>query len=297
MDFGPAASRFLGLADKIEAYSNEHHIPLPQKPKEIAAIAQYVAYPRGKERPQLALACVLYGIPEDKFNRILDLLANQLTIKMQSGDKPITLKTNSLVPDIKIEGEDIGLPGFTMKKLDLISAMEGEIAKRSEHNELTPHEMAAILGKLSHCCQSIGDAGEKFTLHGMTSKHSDFYVWTKRMPDGSERVIAQSWAWIKDKKPKSITFDSIEPLGTAYNHIFTPFLEEFTKRIHQLGYQKVTIGKGGKTPKDLPFHTAHNPPRLNDFNFFATGAEYDSKEQWEVKVTGAPSIAAQETKR
>ena len=59
------------------------------------------------------------------------------------------------IPDILIDGNDIGYPGYYIKKLDTLSD-EGAA-------------LGASLGKITGCCQYLGGQGNDCTVHGLTS--------------------------------------------------------------------------------------------------------------------------------
>jgi hypothetical protein len=284
---GPSVARYLGMAPKIEAYAKEHGLALPETPPQIADIAYRIAYKRSEERPHFARACVGRAISEEQFNRCLDVLEGKATIKREGAELPIKLKTNSNIPSITIDGSKIGHPGYYMKKLNVVQEIERAMLKemQGEQQPLTDIEIATILGEFSHCCQSVGKAGEKFALHGLTSQDGDFYVWVKKLKDKPDLIVAQSWVWKAhdEQNPHTLVFDSIEPLGSAHNHIFTDFMLAFAEQAKTLGIEKVNIGMGGKTPRDLPFIEADNPARLGGFDFLNSDAEYDSQKQWTVK--------------
>lgn len=95
------------------------------------------------------------------------------------------------IPNIDVDGSDLGFPGFHLKKVDVMD--EAQAAE------------AACFGKLTHCCQSLsGEAGEPCVIHGLTSPKSGFYV----LKDDEGKVLAQSW--VSRTQTGAMLFDSIE---------------------------------------------------------------------------------------
>ena len=66
-------------------------------------------------------------------------------------------------PPITIDGQDIGINGYYLRRLNVENSADAA--------------MAACLGKLSGCCQSLsGEMGEPCAIHGLTSRDGGFYV-------------------------------------------------------------------------------------------------------------------------
>lgn len=127
------------------------------------------------------------------------LLSNGLTKK--DYEKFIKLDRTQAgrnIPAITVHGEDVGHAKCYLKKLNVLNEEEAAIA--------------ACLGKLTNCCQSLSaELGEASTIHGLTSPNGGFYVLfegNSKKPKLSDRVIAQCWAW--RSKNNVIVFDSIE---------------------------------------------------------------------------------------
>ena len=103
------------------------------------------------------------------------------------------------MPPIVIDGNTIiGYPGYYLRRLNV--------------ENLQDAEYAAVLGKLSDCCQSMsGEAGEPCAIHGISSAHGGFYVicfGDVNQPKREDQLIAQSWVW--RSKLKALVIDSIE---------------------------------------------------------------------------------------
>lgn len=149
-------------------FSNKTSFSLLQK------CAGECAYDRGKENPKAASIFLQHGIPEQAFNEYLSLIPQD--------DK------YSAIPNITLSGLDIhpSYHGYTLSKLD------------------PADPEAAVLGKLTSCCQWLGGQGEDCVKHGVTSKNGGFYV----LRDPNNKIVAQCWVWrgMNDE----IVFDSIE---------------------------------------------------------------------------------------
>lgn len=84
----------------------------------------------------------------------------------------LTPKDNPMhIPDVSIDGETIGYQGYRLKKL----------------NPADPR--AAVLGKLTSCCQSLQNAGASCAKHGITSERGGFYVLCHTAPKTKKEVI------------------------------------------------------------------------------------------------------------
>jgi len=100
---------------------------------------------------------------------------------------------SSRIPDVTIEGASIGHSGYYLKKLD------------------PTDPRAAVLGKLTACCQSLGGQGYQCAIHGMTNPNGGFYVLCRgeaNHPKLSDEVVAQSWVW--RSREDNLVLDSIE---------------------------------------------------------------------------------------
>ncbi len=114
--------------------------------------------------------------------------------KLNLQDDPIQ------IPNIKIDGKELGHPGYYLMKLDIMQEDKMQAAK------------AVCLGKLTDCCQTFSDKGEPCVVHGLTSPNGGFYVACKgdiENPKIEDHLLGQSWTW--RSKNDAIVFDSIEP--------------------------------------------------------------------------------------
>ena len=142
------------------------------------------------------------------------------------------------IPDVSIDGEALGHKGYVLKKL----------------NPNDPR--AAVLGKLTSCCQSLTDEGAECVRHGITDGRGGFYVLfeidTKTQ---KETIVAQCWAWLG--KNNSLVFDSVESNinfreKEAGLELVTDFFSHLAdKLVREKEVPNVMVGFGGATPKAL----------------------------------------------
>ena len=191
---GPAARPALLAAPRLEQTIGIEN--LPDDPVEMLTYLGAKSYTRWKEDLTLAQLAAMNGLDDENFGRLLDIHKKHL-------------KTADFMPDVTIDGNAIGHPGFTMKRL-------------------APDDARGyFLGLVSNSCQSVGNNGEPCALYGMSSSYSGFYLWTKAPddPKDEEEIVAQSWAWIGPDDV--LVFDSFERTEARYNHLARPFIEQF----------------------------------------------------------------------
>jgi len=139
LQHGTAVAKFLPWAPRLEQILKRSPISLA----EIEAAAQQIGYARELENPSLAKLLISYKVPENAFNRLLGNYRE---------------KKSDHLPDIVIDGKEIKQADFYLKKLP-------------------PNDRRGfVLGAITHCCQSVGSAGEACALHGMFSPNGGFYA-------------------------------------------------------------------------------------------------------------------------
>lgn len=241
---------YIGIADKIEKQLEAEGLPFPQELEDLEHIALKVTYKRYHENPDFAVMACSLKVPEKFFNEALDLM-----------QKP--LKTSDRIPDITIDGDDIGCPGYYMKRLPIGDAR------------------ALLIGRMLRNCQAIGSAGEKYALHSFTSEYGGVYVWHEKNgtePSPDDPIVAESWAWIS--KNGALVFDSFERIDPELNFLAQPFIEHFAHLAKRHGIQQVRLGTGGDTP-ELQMQRDPEPERWVDFAYDESSeAMYDSVEQY-----------------
>lgn len=138
-------------------------------------------------------------------------------------DKFLALKRvddNKKIPQIYINGVDIGYPGLYLMKEPILNDMHAA--------------RASCLGKLTNCCQSLsGESGESCVIHGLTNPNGGFYVLCRgdiNNPSVYDLIIAQSWAWRSQRG--AIVFDSVESAYAANKvKLIKSFFNELAKRL------------------------------------------------------------------
>ena len=102
------------------------------------------------------------------------------------------------IPPITINGQDIGINEYYLRRLNVKNSADAA--------------MAACLGRLSDCCQSLsGEMGEPCAIHGLTSPEGGFYVVCEgdvNNPKLGDKLIAQSWVW--RSQSGAMVIDSVE---------------------------------------------------------------------------------------
>jgi hypothetical protein len=147
-----------------------------------------------------------YGVDDfnDVYQRVLKLTSPEKKIFIKNGiaEKYFTIFNNLDRRRAGINIPDIGIlemdKGFYFRKLIVSHPDQGALA--------------ACLGKLTDCCQSLsGENGEPCTLHGLTHPDSGFYVLFKgnpKQPKITDPVLAQTW--VNRTQSGALLFDSIE---------------------------------------------------------------------------------------
>ena len=103
-----------------------------------------LTYERFNEAPELAQLCRLYKKPESIFNQCLELLSQQ--------------KTSDTLPDVPINGGDVGHPGYHLLKLPVNDPR------------------ALLLGDITNCCQSIGSNSQQCVIDGWMATRRPWFL-------------------------------------------------------------------------------------------------------------------------
>lgn len=190
--------------------------------------ASKIIFPRANEYPTLARLCKQYHMPENIFNQCLDIEE-----KRKKRDK---------LPNIHIDGQELGFPGYHLIKLPI------------------DDPRAYLLGKITRCCQSIGGDSEDCVIDGITRESNGFYVLLKGKTNAQPvadahidyanfTIVGQGYAWLTTYG--NMTIDSWENLRPeADDQVIVPLLEKFAQRVIDAhpSIIRITIGLGGKTP-------------------------------------------------
>ncbi len=166
------------------------------------------------------------------------------------------------IPNIDIDGSDLGFPGLHLKKVDVMD--EAQAAE------------AACFGKLTFCCQSLsGEAGEPCVIYGLTSPKSGFYV----LKDDEGEVFAQSW--VSRTQTGAMLFDSIEIAVNVmenynpftFNAKLNPAVIFFKKLFEKLtienGVSKICCGGGSGISQHFGIDSVIGRERFVDYNDYS----------------------------
>lgn len=257
LKYGQHVHSYIADAPKIEMFLGDD--PFPKTLNELKALQSCMSYRRSAEHPALSKVASKYNLPENMFNRCLNIIQEKE-------------KTSDFLPDVAIDGADIGYPDFYMLKLK-------------------PNDpLGFVLGKATDCCQSVGEQGQDCAIHGMTSPLGGFYVWKRKTsgqitPDDS--IVAQSWAWIGTGN--SIVFDSFERGKSVHAKLAQPFIEHFAfQHVGKFVLENnneplasVRLGTGGYTP-NLLLTKASDPAKFIDYDgrYYNGNLAYDSDQQY-----------------
>lgn len=168
------------------------------------------------------------------------------------------------IPNIDIDGSDLGFPGLHLKKVDVMD--EAQAAE------------AACFGKLTHCCQSLsGEAGEPCVIYGLTSPNSGFYV----LKDEKGEVLAQSW--VSRTQTGAMLFDSIEiafDMRDYENYNYTKmntarlFFEKlFEKLITEKDVSKISCGSNSGMSQQFGVDSVVGKERFIDYDGYSDASQ------------------------
>jgi hypothetical protein len=213
---GPRALKLVGAAPKIEmAFAGRPSSEWSNKEKsrfralsmeQLYDIARNVSYDRAKENPALASLCIELGVEEKTFNKTLKIY-----------NKPPPEKTT---PDIHIDGNELGFPGF---HFDRVKA---------------EHPWNAFIGKMVNCCNYIGGFTEKMAIAQIQHPDCSLYVLTNKEGE----PIAKCTGWMSEKG--NLVFNAWERLSASYDKMCEPFLLAAAKQAmgQNENIQRVTLG-------------------------------------------------------
>lgn len=216
--------RVVTFAPEIEQFTKEKGFSLTNKIN-INKLLEYralVSFKYASEDPEAAKLFLEHGISEETFDEYLAL------------KKDISEKDD--IPEVSISGEEIS-PDYKRFSIE-------KLPKKDPR--------AAILGKMTSCCQSLGDAGLAPTIYGLTSPNAGFYVLYEKK--GLEKIIvAQCLAWKSEEG--CIVFDSVESqinFGEKEKLLITDFFTYLANRLVQnKSAPRILVGASGQTPNGL----------------------------------------------
>lgn len=197
---------------------------------ELSEVLSKLYYKRHKDNPILSGLCAYYKVPEQVFDKILDL--------------NIVLKKQDELPNINISGEEVGSQGYYFMRLP------------------ADDYRGFILGYITNCCQSVGNAAEECALSGMTYNNNGFYILLKATSknfdmnkinwknlEETSKILGCGYLWRSTNG--NLVFDSWENLRAEDNVRIIEFLRKFAKKAinKDATISRVTIGLGGNTPQ------------------------------------------------
>ena len=133
------------------------------------------------------------------------------------------------IPPIHIDGKSIGYDGLYLMKVPVLDDMHAA--------------RATVFGRLTHCCQSLGDVGADCVKHGVASEHGGFYVVCKgdvNHPGVEDKVLGQSWVW--RSRSGAMVFDSVET-NSENNKAVKQFFNQLAMALVKKGHaDKIVCG-------------------------------------------------------
>lgn len=197
--------------------------------KELVRMRASLRYSRLEENKELAEVFASHRISEPLFNKALDFI------------KERGVKASDQLPDIDFEFEVRGKK-YTFQKLPA-----GDYR-------------GFILGKLTACCQTLGDNSSMCVEDGMTKNSSGFYV----VMDDKGKIVAQSYAWLG--KGNKLVFDSFESLKHD-RELFATAAAKCSQKLEEKGIS-LMVGTGGGTPKISGVSVRSRPKPIEKLNMY-----------------------------
>ncbi len=213
--------------------------------------------------PELADLCVQYGVDEKAFNACLNVQFpgfNKTTEKLSKEQrsqyaKQVEIKTADKLPDIMLEGNSLGFPGYWLVKLP--------------KND----PRAYLIGKITDGQQSAGKDG----IEAITSENDGFYVLLKQKKLDSTSVESKEifTPFLQGTTGKKINYTLFDIVGQGYawrsaannlvfnywknktpehdDAVIVPLLKTFSKIVTREpgAPMRVMSHMRGKTPKNL----------------------------------------------
>lgn len=244
---------------------------------------------------QQALADAQHGLvnlaPDFNSELVLEDLRAVNDIQVQNASPIYRLFRNNGLPDKKFhefkslqrQDDNDQLPSVMIRGDDIASDYQGYYLKKLQVEDDNEAALAAVLGKLTDCCQSLsGEAGEPCVRHGLTSPYGGFYVLFKANADGhsaNDKVVAQAWSWRSETG--ALVLDSIESAHMNDNNtkgIIADLFKVLGKRlVHEGHTHKVVCGQNSGIEDPSFINTQLNP--LEQFKAMDDPGYNDSKKQ------------------
>lgn len=259
---------FFSMAAKMEKKTVDHKAP--KAFNDAQRIMALLHYARAKEDPAFAQTCMANKVSQTTFNACLDFI----------GTPPVwPKKISDAIPALTIEEEN------------------GDYA----WTKLPPSDKRGlILGKITGCCQSIGDDSEQCVKDASILSNNGLYVLLKRkkgktgscltakglINDASFQIIGQSYVWIT--ATGNLCLDSIEYLDDRIPiEKLSSILKSFAEQVllQNPSIQRVTLGCGGSTPESLFEQKAILPEQMREGYFYGDATDQYLIEQQQSKIT------------
>ena len=238
---------YFEMAKKIEAklaeQSNEAKFRAPKTLQESTTIAKLCHYSRAISDPEFAVMCAQYNISEGRFNACLDYMVTGWPKKITDSIPALITKGVGVI----VNGIDAAA-GFYWLKLPVTD------------------KRALILGKITHCCQSLGSDASSCVKDAVSLSDNGLYVLLKQkkktstahpmlgdvINDADFDIVGQSYVW--KSQTGNLCLDSIEfGLNVVTPSVLKQILTDFATQLlkDNPSIKRVTIGRGGNTPEGM----------------------------------------------
>ncbi|MBU0744164.1 MAG: hypothetical protein KKE11_02180 [Gammaproteobacteria bacterium] len=197
----------------------------------------FLVYKRANEDRSFARVCLQYQVPEEVFNRYLDL------------SKKIVLKKKDNLPNLVVDGSKIGKKGYWLVKMPI--------------NDYR----AYILGQIVNTCQYVGGDSEQCVIDGLTKENNGFYVLLHETSSGNQEranllvngkidysryeIVGQAYTWLS--RAGNLVFDSWDNLRPETDDTLTSeILKDFACEVTEKPNSKISramIGEVGKVSR------------------------------------------------
>lgn len=178
---------------------------LPVRLTELRARVAGITYPRVSKR----------WLPLAELSASLHLSRSDFMLYKRFWERA-TVKPADCMPPVQVDGAQVGLPGWQLRKLD-------------SHDLRGP-----MLGLLTGCCQHLTGAASSAAAAGVTSPFSAFYV-----VEAGGDVVAQMWVW--RNTTGGLVVDSVESINR------TPEMAKNVAALLQAGHSQLLKASLGIT--------------------------------------------------
>ena len=180
-------------ANKFIAYLSEHQWKLPMN-KDLCAFLRK----RINKTKRESLVIIAREWENDWFPRGASVEGMLSAVQMRQADKlwyDVREKIESYLPEVK--GNIFQSTIWENTEAVTVGDMTARMLYPNDHKQV-------MLGDLTYCCQSLGDAGESSMMEGLVNPDSGFLVFEKK-----GQIIGQAWVWLSEDK-ETLVLDNIE---------------------------------------------------------------------------------------